>query len=315
MVICYNMPNSHYWLCLTSSSLNDQTHNHHIMKTHKHILLAVIFTAAFLPHLGAQTLLLNWNFDESDSGTANATDHGAAPLAPGTFNGGATRTGNTPAGYSLGAADVTSAATAMVVATPTTLDGKLDSLTAYTFSLWVNLQADPAANQRIFRVGSHSFDNGFGLRVSTPGSGTISAGNFGLTMDQTASGVDFGVSVGADNSWLFVAVTWEASTGDTNLYVGTDTANAQWIASGVRGIAHTGIVTADLGVGGYPALANRAVSAYLDDFRIYSGVADQNFIESIRVSNIPEPRLAALLLGGMGICLVLARRRMFRDVG
>ena len=54
-------------------------------------------------------LLLQYTFDEDSSGTAPALDNGAPPPALGSFEGGALRTGNTPGGMSLGAADLSDA--------------------------------------------------------------------------------------------------------------------------------------------------------------------------------------------------------------
>lgn len=290
------------------------------MNTIKRSLTAVALAASFLPYLGAQSLLLNWNFDESDSGTANATDHGETPLAPGIFSNTATRTGNTPAGFSLGAADVTASDSSLVITQPSTLDGKLDNLTSLTVSLWVNFQDDPAALDRIFRVGAPGAGgNGFGIRIENPPSGTLSASNFDVSLDLTSTGAGaFGASLDADDKWLFLAITWDAASSQDNvaLYVGTENQAVQFAGFGNRPITDSGVVSNTLGLGGLPGTTSRAISAYLDDFRVYSGAGDLDFAESIRVSNIPEPRLAAFMLGGLGICLVLARRRRkLRDAG
>jgi hypothetical protein len=47
----------------------------------------------------------------------------------------------------------------------------------------------------------------------------------------------------------------------------------------------------------------------IDDVRVYSGVLTMGDLETIRLSNIPEPSVAALLGGGV-LALFFARRRM-----
>jgi hypothetical protein len=275
----------------------------------KHLLTLAL--AASLPATAAlhgQTLLLHWNFDEASSGTSDTIDYGSAPQVDGRFFTSATRTGETPAGFSLGAADVTALATSSVLANPTDLAGKLNNLTTFTFSLWVNMQSSPANLDRIFRAGNNT---GFGIRVVTPPSGTISASNFGLTLDLVGGAVPMNVSVNADNSWLFLAFTFDASLPADNvrLYVGTDSTGVSLASTATASIVNTGVLDANLTLGRHPSLSNRGVPAYLDDFRIYSGVGDAAFIEDLRLANIPEPRTYALLMGLLGGTLIWIRRR------
>jgi hypothetical protein len=288
------------------------------MKNCKILIFIFLFASLLFSHLGAQTLLLKWNFDESDSGTGQTADLGGAPLAPGLFRDTATRTGNTPGGLSLGAADVTASNSSLVYTQPSTLDGKLDNLTSLTISLWVNLQDNPANLDRIFRAGAATTGgDGFGFRIVNPSSGTISASNFDLMMDiSSGASTAFGASLDADDKWLFLAITFDAALAAANrvaLWVGSETQNVEFIGFATTSATTTGVLSSTLGLGGLPGATTRSISAYLDDFRIYSGSGDLNFIESIRVSNIPEPSVAAFLLGATGISMAFARRFLSRN--
>lgn len=231
-------------------------------------------------------LVLRYNFDEADSGSEDAADLGEmAPLIPGRFFGDATRTANTPGSASLGALDVT-APEAWVLANEEDLDGKLDNLTAFTTTLWVNLQSAPANFDRIFRAGA---SQGFGYRIVDPASGTISASNFGLSLDFGSGAVGSGVAFDADNKWLFLAVTYdETADGEEIHFISGDEVTpaelkaAKAFASG----AATGALDAVLSLGRHPTATNRLIDGYLDDFRVYRGALSLEEIEAIRLENL-----------------------------
>lgn len=287
------------------------------MKNLKTVLLLAALPAA-AASLSGQTLLLGWNFDEADNGNAVTADNGSSPQVDGRFFNGSTRTANTPNGYSLGAADVTAvpagAVDASVFANYNDLGGKLDNLSSFTISTWVNLQADPLANRRIMSAGNAQL----GMRIAAPSEGTLSASNFGIQMELNGGAVPFaGINLDAGNSWLFVAFTFDASlpTNQASIYVGTENpANPVYLAKSVNvsnTITDSGVLTNHLMAGAYPGLAKREMNGYLDDVRIYSGAGDLAYIEDMRLSNIPEPRTTALLagLGALGLAAFVRRRK------
>lgn len=292
---------------------------------------AALGLSASLP---AQTLLLGYNFDEASSGNIVGTTSPAQPNSAGTINdvlgrgfgsaGTVTYTGDSPGGHSNGALRITTSGS-YVLATNTTgtptgvtgLDGRLDNLTAFTFSIWFKLDSSDAANfaalDRIVRAGA---TGGFGLRASAPAEGTFGINNFGLTLDINGGGAAFtGVSVNA-TSWVFLAVSVDLTDPDARearLYVGTENSAASQVGLvGLSTSANSGVVSNGLMIGGLPGATTRFVTGAFDDFRVYNGAGDAAFVEGLRASNlapIPEPGSFAALAGLGALGFAAARRR------
>ena len=268
----------------------------------------------------AGPILLHYNFDEANSGNAAALDFGMAPPAPGTFMGGATRTGNTPGEFSLGALDLTAAGGGTYV------DGgdadKLDSLSGFTLSAWINLQDLPSGNLRIMsKQGGGAFP-GFSWNVSDPpeGSAARTAANFGLRLFVGGDlGFAFdpaptGLNIDAENKWAFIAVSYDGAGSPDNVsyYVGSPVAPAALLSTTtVLAGAVTGN-TARFGVGFTDAAptADTAPPGFLDDIRVYQGVLTPLEIETVRLANvIPEPSSIALAAAGLWTAFSCGRRR------
>ena len=267
----------------------------------------------------ATSLLLNYSFDEASSGNALAGDFGTGIPAPGTFMGGATRTANTPNGFSAGALDLTAAGGG------TYLDGgdidKLDNLPAFTLTAWINLQDVPTGNLRIMsKQGGGAFP-GFSWNIADPvtGAGTRTAANFGLrlfvggTVAFAFDGTPTGLSIDADNKWAFIAVTYDGSGFFDNVsyYVGgsdnpatltsTTTVNAGSVADNAArfGVGYTDAAPA----------ADTAPPGFLDDIRVYDGVLLPQEVEQVRQANIPEPASGILVFAALVVCGAWSRRR------
>jgi hypothetical protein len=272
---------------------------------------------SFVMSASAASLVLRYNFDEASFGSVPALDTGSGVLAPGLFMGGATRTANTPNGFSLGAVDLT---------TPgggTYVDGgdpaKLSGLSSFTLTAWINLQGVPTGNLRIMsKQGSSPFP-GFSWNVGDPFGGIRSADNFGLRLFVGGSlGFLFdpsptGLSINADNRWAFVAVSYDAAGGfgNVNYYVG-DTATQAALASNTT--IEAGPVsdsTAKFGVGYTDAApaADTAPPGFLDDIRIYDGVLLAEEVEAVRQANIPEPSTGLTMIVGCVTFAGIWRRR------
>ncbi len=280
------------------------------------ILGTFIIAAGIVSYASGQSLLLQWNFDEASSGTEPTIDHGIEPTVDGRFFQDATRTADTPAGFSTGALDVTASLNANVLANNShpdvdSLDGKLDNLGSFTLTTWVNMQADPAANQRILRGGSNA---GFGIRVVTPPSGDLSASNFGLTLDLLGGGVPLDTAVGAADEWVFLAFTFDASLGSeqVKLFSGDVATAISQLAAADTAVSDTGVLDDNFAAGRHPGVSNRGVPAFLDDVRVYAGAADAAFLEDVRLANIPEPGSVVALFGAAAGILVVLRRRARR---
>ena len=257
-------------------------------------------TALFLL-LGAGTasadLQLHYNFDEAASGDTAALDLGVAPAAPGTFQGGATRTSDTPGGFSLGAADLSAANTYVT----TTDADKLDGLGPLTLSAWVNLQAAPAHGNRVMskQVASGNFD-GFSFAFNNPTAGTIAVDNFALNLALGGTG-GFGFFVSeqdlnAANDWVFVAVTYDGD-GSVMFYSGGDETAAA--TGSLGGTLFAGVPTPgtlvdnimDFRVGAQSA-GTISAPVWIDDVRVYNEVLDQAALETVRLANLPSGGLA-----------------------
>ncbi len=266
----------------------------------------------------AGPLLLRYSFDEANSGNLVAMDSGMAPPAPGALLGGATRTGNTPGGFSAGALDLTATGAGTYV------DGsdadKLDSLSSFTLSAWINLRDVPVGNLRIMsKQGGGTFP-GFSWNISDPPEGAAerTAANFGLRLfvgGDTAFAFDLAptaLKIDADNKWAFIAVSYDGagSADNVNYYVGSPAAAAALASTTTVVAGAVSANTARFGVGFTDAApaADTAPPAYLDDIRVYSGVLTPAELEAARLANvIPEP--SSIGLAAAGLLTMFSRRR------
>ena len=55
--------------------------------------------------------------------------------------------------------------------------------------------------------------------------------------------------------------------------------------------------------------SDRTPTAFLDDVRVFNGVADLAFLEGVRAENIPEPTGLAVGSSAVGLALLRRRRR------
>jgi hypothetical protein len=286
-------------------------------------MLAAIVVAGISPAFSA-TLLLQYGFDEADSGAVPAGDLGAPPPAAGVFSGGATRTADTPGDFSVGAADLT---------TPgggTYVEGgdadKLDGLGSFTLTAWIKLFEAPLGNIRIMsKQAADSAFSGFTWNVADPitGVGTRTAASFGLRLfvggengflfDPAATEL----SIDADAKWAFLAVSYDGETfsDNVNYYVGSEESSAALASTRSVGAGRTLSSTARFGVGFTDAApaADTAPPGYLDDVRVYDGVLTAGEVEDVRMANIiPEPSSA--ILAGVGALSLMRRgRRAFES--
>lgn len=268
------------------------------------IFIPTATATALLFMIGAQSalpqeLLLRYTFDESDSGSANAADLGAAPAAPGVFVG-AARIGNAPGGFSKGALDLTGA-TADSLKYVTGGDAeKLDGLEAFTLTAWINVQDVPVGNRRILAKQSGGAFDGFSWNVNDPADGERSAANFGLRLfvgGEKGFAHDLSgdrVSIDADNKWTFVAITYDGRL---------DIDNVMYYSGSVdNSVTHHATTTIDAGrtmptdarftVSHTDAAmtANTALQGWMDDVRVYSGVMNAEQLNAVRLENLgPAP--------------------------
>jgi hypothetical protein len=287
----------------------------------KFVVSSVLLSVCAVAPAFSATLLLRYNFDEAAIGNAPATDSGAlGPASPGTFMGGATRTGDTPGGFSLGALDL------LAPGGGTFVDAgdadKLDGLNAFTLTAWINLQDIPAGNLRIISKQAATTFEGFSWNFSDPrpDAGGRTAASFGLrlfvggTTTFAFDPVPTGLSIDADHKWAFVAVSYDGNnfSDNTNYYVGSVDAAAVLSSTTSIGAGPTAPSSARFGAGFTDAApaADTAPPGYLDDLRVYDGVLTPAEIDQVRLANlIPEPSTATLCAAAAGLMLARGRRR------
>ena len=313
-------------------------------------------------HLAEAQPLLQWTFDESDSGDQIAIDGGQAPSEDGEFFGGATRTSNTPGGASTGAADLFLGATGNDAYIESTDVTSIDGLESITITAWINLQGDPTGNDRIAALqavanppnadfnGSDLIDGddlqiwrdnygmladgstgdanangeaegsdftfwqrqfggppgplgnfaGFSLNINAPTDGTYSANDFRLGMfigglDGDGDPVfDFGQSIdieGQGAQWLFVATTYDGTSGDLTFFTGTEGGAATQLGSVFAALSPFQIETTNgrfyVGKTEAAPTADTSLEGFIDDVRIYDSALDLTALDAIRLENLP----------------------------
>ena len=247
-------------------------------------------------------LLLQYKYDEGSG--SSAADTGSGAPANGTLTG-AGWTTNTPSG--TGAALDLSGASAETLKYVTAADpNKLDSLSKFTLSTWVNLQESPTGNRRILAK-QDVVAGGFTWNVSNAGDGSArSAAAFSTRLFiGNGSGLNFDpiptdptYVIDADNKWTFLAVTYDGtlSEGHAKYYIGRPDAPVTLLATTtIQPTAGAPVPTdASFGVGYTDAAPanNLTMPGFIDDSRVYDEVLTLEALEAVRLENLASPGVA-----------------------
>ena len=262
--------------------------------------LSVLLAAGMAATPAAEAaLLLQYNFNDATNPTA---DSGTGTPANGSLIGGGNFVTNTPSGS--GSAYNTNSNSDSYVATSAD-PGKLDILTNFTVTLWVNLQAAPDVNDRLVSKLNSGLTEGFDFRFSS------TSGQLIFVVDNTSNTSTQNLPV-TTNLWQFVAVTYNGglTSANTNFYSGGVATAVTPLGTAVTvNAGQSADSSVNFEVGGTPASASgRSPNAFFDDVRVYDETLTQSELEAIRLSNIPEP--AAVLLAAFGMISLGARRRL-----
>jgi hypothetical protein len=258
----------------------------------------------------AQELRLRYTFDEPTGDSLDSS--GFSPANTAVFQGGSTRTSDTPGGCSAGALDLTGSGSRYL---STVVDvEKVDGLSSYTFTTWLNLQGAPTFLDRLVVDSASATEASFQIQLVASSSGAMSASAFRLQMsvgDLSQAGPDVLVSgdLNADRRWIFLAATLDSLNDVGNFFLGTELTSVTPMGGGR--------ITQDLVQNSAPFLLGGSGVSYLDatppalidDVRVYSGLANLSFLEMVRLQNVPEPGAWLLLaLGGFTWCLTPRRK-------
>jgi hypothetical protein len=239
--------------------------------------------------------VLRYTFDEA---SGNALDSGSAPLTDATFEGGATRSPDTPSG-SGSSLDMRGEPSYAHLLGPNAPD--LNGLAALTITTWLNVETYTSGNHRLLSQQAPTTFGGFSWNMNaTPNDGPVGPDNFRLGMfvgnNISAGAADFGaafsnVDVDAANKWVMLAVTYDSALadGNTKFYIG-DLATPMAQLGDDQTLPQLTIDagTARLGVGFTDAAptANTSVLGRQDDVRAYATALDLAALEAVRLENV-----------------------------
>ena len=255
-------------------------------------------------------LLVHYTFDNAADRLA---DTGTGTPAPLTAIGSNSFVTNTPSGsgaaYSNGAGSNAYLTTGTSGNPDTGTDpATTDGLTPFTVTLWVNLQAAPAVNDRLISDWNPvDLNQGFDLRINSD-----SASNFqlGAVVNNNTQFSSANILT-ANNGWAFIAFTYDGTQATNNalLYTGTASASTSTLGNALSINAGAMVNNSnDLQIGGTAASgSDRSPSALFDDVRMYDSVLTLEELELVRLANVPEPGVVMLSL--LGVLGFFVRRR------
>lgn len=263
----------------------------------------------------AQTLILQYTYNEG-TGTTVADSSGFGTAANATMSGNtsiANWSSNTPGAPGFSAQIFSPGANHLDTINTSSSPSKLNSLTAFTVTTWINPQSQVLGGNRIFSTrGNGSFTGidwffGGGVGSSTNGTLVLVLGGNSTNYSSTVGTLTLDGSAG----WLFLAATWDTSTSTLKYYVGDPSTSVSQYGANVTtaSIASTGVATGNLFIGSTNASPqNRTPNALFDDTRVYNGVLDLTALEGVRLAAVPEPGTAVLWGVGLSIALCFRRR-------
>ncbi|MHC4795634.1 MAG: LamG-like jellyroll fold domain-containing protein [Planctomycetota bacterium] len=271
--------------------------------------------------------VLRYGFDNNNADNRDARDVGASPAADGIFTGDAIRMADPPANFSCGALDLTPNGAIDNYVTTGADVNKIDGLAEMTLTLWLNLRSDPADDDRLLSKLPSGFPTppantgGWGLWIDGVASQPARADNFSLiwgvyksTGSSWQGQGSTSNAINADQRWVFIAITYNASKTLT-YYIGDENNSVSQL--GLPWSFSYPLLgnDVDFRVGSDPSNpgTDRTPPAWIDDVRVYDIALNSAQLEQIRLENIEITNLYATPtffgLGGFpnGSCGALAQ--------
>jgi hypothetical protein len=238
--------------------------------------------------------LLRYTFDEA---AGNALDTGSAPATNSTFEGGATRSSDTPGGSGSSLDLRTDAPFAHLLGPDA---AELDGLPALTLTTWLKVETYVSGNNRLVakQAGGANFD-GFSFnmnatRIDPVNDGPASPSSFRLGMFLGGSG-GFG-SVISDayvdaSQWAFVATTYDSAAGTVSYYTGGVNTPVTQLGTTLPLAINPGVIDGQaarfaVGLTDAAPTANTSVLGWQDDVRVYGSALDLTALEAVRLENL-----------------------------
>lgn len=291
---------------------------------HKTFLLAIATGLPFMQgNLHAQTLILDYDFNQVTGGGTTAPSTGGTTTSLNLYNSAGTLTnlhGAAGSGVSGNAGDLAfdnSASTGMGSGgtggrAQSGNISAINSLQSFTLTGWFKTGSTTAIGNNAFLINNQSgTTDGFRLYSGSTGALALNVNGVAVASSGTST-------YAATEAWVFFAVTYDGTLSSNNVkfYIGnTSTATSLNVT---RTLAQ-GTASANSGgfaVGNVLSSNIRPFDGYLDNISVYgsqtdgSGVLNLAQIESVRQADlVPEPANLAFLGCGAGLLAVICRRR------
>jgi hypothetical protein len=263
----------------------------------KQLVACAVFAALIRSPADAQQPVLRYTFDEA---SGNALDTGAAPDTNATFEGGATRSTDTPSGSGMSLDLRTDADYAHLLGPDA---AELDGLAALTLTTWLKVETYPDAtsnNKRLLAKQTtgatfpgFSFNmNATRVDLENDPPASPSAIRLGLFLG-SADAFDSGLSDAYVDAtqWAFIATTYDSALGEIKFYTGdVDSPVSQLGTTIFTTLNPTPVDGADarfaVGLTDAANTADTSVTGWQDDVRVYGAALDLATLEAVRMENL-----------------------------